>query len=106
MIWPSIQWPDTTITRATPASLGTKESVTSWICVTDCSSDTPRPMARLTTRMGPASLAVTMIAWMAMETTAESVTGSPEARQEGVDDQGPAVDHHEQQELERQRDQY
>src|SRR5207248_10446015 len=106
MIWASIQWPETTMTRATPASLGTKLRVTSWIWVTDCSSDTPRPMARLTTRIGPASLAVTRMAWMAISTTAEAVTASPEAREEGVDDEGPAVDHDEQQELERQRHQH
>src|SRR2546421_1659525 len=104
----SIQWPETTITRATPASLGTNVSVTSWIWVTDWNSETARPMARLVMRMGAATLAVTVIIRRAISTTVVSVTGphSVEAGQEGLDHEGPPIDEHEQQDLERERHQH
>src|SRR3954469_20610995 len=108
MSWPSIQWPEMTITRATPASLGTNVSVTSWIWVTDWNSEMARPITRLVMRMGAATLAVTVIIRSAISMTVVSVMGSPsmEARQKGLDDQRPAIDQHEQQDLERERHQH
>src|SRR5206468_2859756 len=104
----SIQLPPTRITRATPASLGTKVSVTSWTWVTVCSSETSTPMARETIRIGAASLTLTMSALVAMSMTRVSVTGlfSLEAGEQRTHDERPAVDHHEQQELERERDEH
>src|SRR4051794_16328928 len=96
---------------AMPASFGTKVSVYSCTCVTDWRSDTATPIASETTRIGAASLAVIIIVWMAMSMTVESVMGaallrggSSEGRDQGSDDEGPPVDHDEQQQLERQGD--
>src|SRR3954466_912048 len=101
----SIQWPDTTITRATPASLGTNVSVTSWIWVTDWNREMASPMARLVMRMGAATLATTSIICTAISMTAVSVmSASVEAREQGLDDQRPSVDQHEQQDLEGEGD--
>src|SRR5436190_10648108 len=116
------------MTSATAASLGTNVSVTSWIWVTDWNSEMARPMARLVRRIGAETLAVTIIILRAISITAVSVMrrGAPrrrvlrpamdgrsvgwrrltnplvEARQEGLDDQCPAVHQHEQQDLEGQ----
>ena len=57
-------------------SLGTKVSVTSWICVTDWNSDTARPTARLMIRIGAQSLAQMIIVWTAISMTLVSTTGS------------------------------
>ena len=56
----SIQLPATTITRATPMSFGTKARVASWSCVTDWINDIPNPTARLTSKIGALTFAVTM----------------------------------------------
>src|SRR3954471_18801640 len=105
------------MTSATPASFGTHVSVTSWIWVTDWNSEMARPMARLVSRMGALTLAVTVIIRKAISMTAVSVIysvlvlwgGRPrswglaysvEARDQGLDDESPTVDQHEQQNLE------
>src|SRR3954447_4261666 len=92
--WPSIQWPDTKRTSATPASLGTNVSVTSWIWVTDWNSEMAKPIARLVMRMGAQTLAVTVIIRSAISITVVSVMVSPsvEARKERLDYESPAVD--------------
>src|SRR3954454_19488075 len=110
------------MTSATPASFGTNVSVTSWIWVTDWNSEMARPMARLVIRMGALTLAVTVIIRKAISMTAVSViysvlvlgvvgsepvrrwglAYSVEARDQGLDDEGPTVDQHEQQDLERE----
>src|SRR5262249_7960731 len=124
MICESIQCPVMTITSATPASFGTNVSVCSWICVADWIRPMNRPIASDTPRIGAASLVASRIDCTAMSMTDPSFTmGTPsrgrtrfdgcsgarsmvEARDQRADDERPAVDHDEQQQLERQRDQY
>src|SRR3954470_23297935 len=105
---PSIQWPEMRITSATPATLGTNVRVTSWICVTDWNSDTARPMAKLVTRIGAETFAVTVIIRSAISMTVVSVMGpqSVETCKEGLDHEGPSIDEYEQQDLERERHQH
>src|SRR4051794_25857674 len=105
MSWWSIQLPLTTITTAIPASFGTNVRVNSCTWVTDWSSETPTPMASDTMRIGAASLAVIIIAETAMSMTVESFMDAGlllEGRDQGTDHEGPAIDHDEQQQLERQ----
>src|SRR5471030_961709 len=97
------------MTTATPTSLGTKERVISWIWVTDCTTETPKPIARLANRIGAPSLVAKIMVSTAMWMTDWSFTWTPEcssvvARNEGLGDQVPAVDHDEQEQLERQGD--
>src|SRR3954453_7502201 len=106
--------PETTI-------FGTKVSVTSWICVAACRIETARPTIRLAARNGSASSKPSSLAlitrWIAMSPFTCDLSwaylrrGSGARAQlgvEGVDDpldgQGPAVHQHEQQDLERERD--
>src|SRR5689334_25204858 len=106
----SIQFPARTMTRATPASFGTNVSVASCTCVADCRIETNSPMPSVTARMGAASFTVTRIAIHAMWSTCVSVMRVSRSRsltetvEERVHDEVPAVDHHEQQQLERERD--
>src|SRR3984957_18408151 len=89
--------------------------------VTAWKSDTTSPTTRLTTRTGPASSAIRRSACDAMCSTVVSFTTPPpswgrprcspglrcpsrvERLEKGADDQGPAVDEHEQQDLEGKR---
>src|SRR5579875_1543373 len=97
--------------RATPAILGTKVRVISWMEVTDCTSATASPIARAVTSMGAASSPVTVIIRTAISMTEESficvlsACSGMETGDEGLDDQCPAVHHHEQQQFEWQGDQ-
>src|SRR4051794_11546094 len=104
----SIQLPANRITSATPASLGTKVSVTSCTWVTVCRSETNTPMASDTIRIGAASLTVIIIALVAMSMTRVSVMTlfSLEAGQQRAHDERPTVDHHEQEQLEREGDEH
>src|SRR5690242_8054401 len=102
----SIQWPETSRTRATPMSLGTKLSVISCTCVTAWTRDTAKPIPSATSRIGNPSLALSSMACRPMWTTSESVMApSVVALDEGGGDHAPAADHDEQQQLEGQRDQ-
>lgn len=73
----SIQWPQTTIARATPAILGTKVSVISWIEVIDWSRETANPTARAVSNMGAVSSAVMVIIRTAISMTVVSFNGLP-----------------------------
>src|SRR5581483_2638989 len=104
-IWLSIQWPANTSTRATPIIFGTKTSVISCTCVTDWTSEITRPIARLVARMGPATFATRIRACRTISMTLVSVMALPVTRDQRLDDERPAVDEHEQEDLERQRHQ-
>src|SRR5438067_7272207 len=86
-------------------SLGTNVSVTSCTWVTDWKIDTANPMTRLTARNGPANFAVRIIACTAISMMLVSVTKTPllEALEQRANDEAPAVDQDEQEELERER---
>src|SRR3954447_4375904 len=99
-----IQLPQISSATPTPTSLGTNARVTSWIWVSDWKSETAKPMTREVSRIGADSLRATSMVWRAMWMIAVSLmVRLPVARDEGLDDEGPAVDHHEEQELEGQR---
>src|SRR3954454_1799728 len=93
-------------------ALGTNESVASWIWVTDWKSEMPNPTASAVSRIGAHSLAARIMACRPISMTVWSFMRSPPARRstrsrvarhERVHDESPAVDEHEQQQLERQR---
>src|SRR3954454_21538850 len=99
-----IQCPQTSSATDTPMALGTKLSVTSWIWVIDCSSETAKPMTSAVTSTGAQSLAASTRASRPMSRIAfVSMLGSSVVRaDQGGDDQAPAVDEDEEQELEGQ----
>jgi hypothetical protein len=69
----SIQLPLISSAIPTPISFGTKESVTSWIIVTDWNSETANPMTSAVSRMGAHSLAATIIDCNPIDITSVSV---------------------------------
>src|SRR6516225_4834983 len=73
----------------------------SWIEVTAWKMLTSSPTIRPTSRIGPAIFSASIIAWVARLMTVSWFI-SVEARHQRVDDQVPAVDQDEQQDLERQ----
>src|SRR6185312_14508428 len=74
--------------------------------VTAWNSDTTSPTARLTTRTGPASSAMSTRACEARWMTVLSSIGSVvERAEQGVDHQRPPVDQYEEEDLERKGDQ-
>src|SRR6476619_8178321 len=91
-------------TAATPISLGTNASVCSWICVTAWSTLTMRPSTSATMSIGAATISAIMMALRARSTTSCGPMRLPEARDEALHDQRPAVHEDEQEQLERQRD--
>src|SRR5205085_10878904 len=104
--WWIIQGPPTISTIPTPTSFGTKDRVISWIWLIVWSTATTSPTIRHTARIGPASLRVITIAPARMWTTVVSSMALPPLRAHGqrAHEQPPAVDEHEQQQLEGQRD--
>src|SRR5579875_1519200 len=88
--------------------LGMKERLCSWIEVTAWKIETTSPITRPTSIIGPATSIASVIACVARLTTVSWFTVarllSVEALDQGAGDQVPAVDQHEQQDLERQRD--
>src|SRR6478736_4227959 len=65
-----IQWPHTSSAIPAAIALGTKLSVTSWIWVTDCTSETTNPTTSAVTSTGAASLAASTRASRPTSTTA------------------------------------
>src|SRR6478752_2774991 len=99
-----IQLPHSSRAMPTPTSFGTNARVTSWIWVSDWKSETAKPITSAVTRIGADSLSATSIVWRAMSMMAVSdMARLSVAGDEGLDDEGPAVDHHEQQQLEGER---
>ncbi len=65
-----IQLPQTTSAIATATAFGTKESVTSWICVTDWNREIAKPTTSEVTSTGAASFADTRSACSVRSMTA------------------------------------
>src|SRR4051794_17697590 len=120
MICISIQLPERSTAAPTASSLGTKETVASWSCVADWKMPTSTPTSRAVISVGAASLAVIIMASMPIFMTLASFMSLSRGRwrgersaswfrqlmetsYEGLDDQRPPADHHEEQDLERER---
>src|SRR5438067_11261264 len=103
----SIHGPASTSATKTPISLGMKERVCSLIEVAAWKMLTTRPMISATSSSGADTIRVTSMAVRAIAMTLSGVmvrsSGSVEALGQGAQQQLPAVDQHEQHQLERQR---
>src|SRR5690349_13015185 len=104
----NIQGPVSASIAAMASSLGMNESVISLICVAAWKMPTMRPTASAVSSSGAESMSVISSAWRPTVTT---VSGDmaylpEEALRKRAHDQGPAIDEHEQHDLERQRDQH
>src|SRR5271166_3899771 len=94
------------MTTAMPMIFGISERLCSWIWVTAWKTLITRPMRRAASRSGPATFRASVMACEARLTTVSWFIRRllVEALNERLDDQVPAVDQDEQQDLERQRD--
>src|SRR5690348_14034511 len=103
-----IHGPVSASTAAMASSFGMNDRVISLICVAAWKMPTMRPTASAVSSSGAESIRVISSAWRPMVTTVSGVmAGSPEERlRERAHDQRPAVDQHEQHDLEGQRDEY
>src|SRR5947207_15171665 len=101
-----IHGPVSASTAAIASSLGMNDSVISLICVAAWKMPTAKPTASAVSSSGAASMRVISSAWRPTVTTISGFMGmSPEERLgESAHDERPAVDQHEQHDLERQRD--
>src|SRR5262245_8941131 len=94
-------------TVAMAKSLGMNDSVISLICVAAWKMPTMRPTASAVSNRGAASIKVISSAWRPTVTTVSGVMPSPhKTLRECAHHQRPAVNEHEQHDLERQRDQH
>src|SRR5450830_2138782 len=102
----SIHGPATTRATKMPTSLGMKDRVASLICVAAWKILTIKPMMRATSSMGAATISVISIAWRPRVMTLSGVIEFPLVKtlRQGAQQQLPAIDQHEQHQLERQRD--
>src|SRR5688572_28004306 len=100
----NIQGPVIASTAAMASSLGMNDSVISLICVAAWKMPTMRPTASAVSSSGAASVTVNSSAWRPTVTTVSGVmVGLPEETLgKSAHDQRPAVDQHEQHDLERQ----
>src|SRR4051794_27031977 len=89
---------------ATAITFGTNDSVGSWIWVAAWNNEIAKPTSSAVSSMGAATLAAVVIVVMAMWVTSASlIRASRVGPDERRGDHRPAVDDHEQQQLERQR---
>src|SRR5476649_2463596 len=102
----SIHGPATTSATKMPTSLGMKDSVASLIWVAAWKMLTTRPMISATSSIGAAIISVISIACRPNVITLSGVIAHPlvETLGKRAQQQLPAVDQHEQHQLERQRD--
>src|SRR6188768_1939737 len=108
-----IQGPVSASTAAMASSFGMNDSVISLICVAAWKMPTMRPTASAVSSSGAASIRVISSAWRPTVTTVSGdilylpeETLSKETLRQRAHDQRPAIDEHEQHDLERQRDQH
>src|SRR5690242_15117505 len=103
----SIHGPVSASIAAMASSFGMNDSVISLICVAAWKMPTTRPTASAVSSSGAASIRVISSAWRPTVTTVSGDMGLPEETlRERAHDQRPAIDEHEQHDLERQRDQH
>src|SRR6186713_2085571 len=109
----SIQGPVSASTAAMASSFGMNDNVISLICVAAWKMPTMRPTPSAVSSSGAASMSVISSAWRPTVTTVSGDMNylpeevlSEETLCERAHDQRPAIDEHEQHDLERQRDQH
>src|SRR5690606_803312 len=104
-IVPMIHGKSSAKSTSTVAIFGTKVSVWSLICVAVCSTEMARPTPSAPSSTGAIThRLVRIVSWRRAVASSTVIARSPDAAHERADDQVPAVDQHEEHELEGQRD--